>query len=89
MPLMRSDATVDRRWRGKKSSQIKKQSGREETNQTFFNEEKQTMTRQSYVGKKLLGHCTSRVYAISKKNLQKQSQFCENWTFESVYFTGI
>ena len=47
------------------------------------------MTRQSYVGKKLLGHCTSRVYAISKKNLQKQSQFCENWTFESVYFTGI
>ena len=71
MPLMRSDATVDRRWRGKKSSQIKKQSGREprrKPNQTIFNEEKQTMTRQYYVGKKLLGHCTIRVCAISKNS---------------------
>ena len=77
MPLMRSDATVDRRWRGKKSSQIKKQSGREprrKPNQTIFNEEKQTMTRQYYVGKKLLGHCTIRVFAISK--------ILEDWIFD-------
>ena len=56
---------------GAEKSQAKSRNNQVESlggNQTIFNEEKQTMTRQYYVGKKLLGHCTIRVFAISKNS---------------------
>ena len=73
---------------GAEKSQAKSRNNQVESlggNQTIFNEEKQTMTRQYYVGKKLLGHCTIRVFTISKNSqLFRKLDFFRHCTLQEL-----